>query len=204
MPSSYDGAEQSVDAQRQSALEALAQFGRRGLEAAVVAQREGNRIQSDSASENASFANDLHVGSAGQAELAALTNPGREAYAANGAGSVNLMQTETDALGKVQGNYYNQVKQAVPMERVGADQIVDQYKAAYAQRQADAAAQAELQRQALAQAALQAQMQREEMERQAALFRLLNPQNNGLVAGDPALARAQAAWQARVLGSSPW
>jgi hypothetical protein len=175
MPSSYDGAEASVDTQKQSALDALAQFGRRGLEAAVVAQREGNKIQSDAASENATFANDLGVGTAGQKELAALTNPGKAAYAANGAGSVNLMRTENDALGKVQSNYYDQVKQVLPLERASADQIVEQYKAAYAQRQADTAAQAELQRQAIAQAALQAQMQREDMERQAALWRLLNP-----------------------------
>jgi hypothetical protein len=171
--SAFDGAEAAVDAERKSALDALAQFGRRGLEAAVVAQKEGAKIQTDASSENAGFGSSLNVGTGGQAELDALGAGARQAYAANSKGLVDTMASESGALGQVAGNYFNQVRQAVPLERTAASQITDQYKAAYAERQAAVAAAARRDQELLAQAALQAQLERERQARDAEFQRLI-------------------------------
>ncbi len=169
----YSGAEGEVNAQKKAALDVLAQFGRRGLEAAVVAQQEGNRVQSDSASANAGYASKMGVGSTGQAEITALTSPGQNAYAANGQGSVDLVGSENDALGKVTGTYFDKVRQAVPLERTASAQIRDQYAAAYAERQAAVASAARRDQEMMVQAALQAQQQREQMARDAEFQRLV-------------------------------
>ncbi len=172
MADSFAGAEQSVDAQKKSALDALAQFGRRGLEAAVVAQQEGNRIQSDTAAANTGFANTLGVDSRAQGELSALSQPGAAAYAQNGAQSVAFLQSENEAEQAVNANYYGQLRQAVPLARTEAQQMVDEYRAAAAERQAQMAADAESRRMALANAALEQQMMKEQMAREQQLHDL--------------------------------
>jgi hypothetical protein len=172
MADSFSGAEGSVDAQKKSALDALAQFGRRGLEAAVIAQQEGNRVQSETAGDNATFANQLGADSRAQAELAALGAPARDAYARNGAQAVAFLESENAAEQAVNSNFYGQLRQAVPLARTEAAQMVDEYRAAHAERQAQIAADAEARRMAMANAALEQQMLREQMAREQQLHDL--------------------------------
>lgn len=204
MADSYAGAEASVDAQRKSALDALAQYGRRGLEAAVLAQKEGNQIQTDSATDNASFASDLGIGTAGQGEIAALTSPGQQAYARNGQQAVDAFRSETDALGQVTGNYFNQVRQAVPLERTAAATVTDQYQAAYRERQAQVAADAEARRMALANAALEQQMIREQMAREQELYDLQNAPFYQAIAEAMRKQSAANTWRDKYAYSGGW
>src|SRR5688572_29570751 len=130
MADSFAGAEGSVDAQKKSALDALAQFGRRGLEAAVLAQKEGDRIQTEAATDTRADASSLGADSRAQAELAALAQPARDAYARNGAQAVAFLSSENAAEQAVNSNYYGQLRQAVPLARTEAAQLVDEYRAA--------------------------------------------------------------------------
>lgn len=172
MVDTFAGAEASVDAQKKSALDALAQFGRRGLEAAVLAQKEGNRVQTEAASENAGLASSIGADSRAQAELAALGQPARDAYALNGAQAVAFLGSENDAEQQVNSNYYGQLRQAVPLARTEAAQMVDEYRAAHAERQAQIAADAEARRMAMQNAAIEQQMMREQMAREQELYDL--------------------------------
>ncbi len=185
MPDSFNGAEASVDAQRKSALDALAQFGRRGLESAVLAQQEGNRVQSAAGQANTQFGDQLNVGAAGQAELAAFGAPAKAAVATDRAQASGFVASENDAAQSVNGNFYNQVRQSVPLARTEADQMVDEYRAAYAERQAQARAQAEMQQQEVLAAALRAKEERAAALRAQALFEL---ERQGLL--PPAYARS--------------
>jgi hypothetical protein len=174
MADSFEGAEGAVDAQKKSALDALAQFGRRGLEAAVLAQQEGNKIQTGAVTDNASFASERGVDARGQAELAALSAPAQSAYAKNGAQAAAFVASENAAEGAVNANYYGQLRQAVPLARTESAQLVDEYRAAAAERQAQIAADAEARRMAMQNAALEQQMMREQMARDQQLFELQN------------------------------
>lgn len=196
MADSFAGAEADVDSQKKSALDALAAFGRRGLEAAVVSQLEGNRVQTDAAKANTAFGDKLGVGAAGQAELSALGAAGREAYASNGAQTASFMASENRAAGSVNANYFGQLRQAVPLARTEAQQMADQYRAAWEERQAQAAADAEAQRLALQTAALEQQALRDQMAREQELHDLeYGPYLRALAlqkAKEDALARAAA------------
>ena len=169
---SFAGAEGAVDQSKQSALDALAQFGRRGLEAAVLAQQESQKVTSDVDNANTAYGSKLGADSRAQGELSALTQPGRDAFAKDRAQAVAFMSSENDAQQKVTGNYFDQLRQAVPMERTAADAIRDQYAAAYAERQAAVAAQVQRDQEMMRQVALQTQLQREQMAREAELYRL--------------------------------
>lgn len=170
MADSFSGAEAAVDTQAKSALDALAQFGRRGLEAAVIAQTEGNRIQSATDATVSRSAYDAKVSGPAKAALLAINDPGQAAYALNGAQTVAFMGSENDAAQQVNKNFYGQLRQSVPLARTEAAQIADEYRAAHAERQAQIAADAESRRMMMANAAMEQQMMREEQMRQQAIF----------------------------------
>lgn len=197
MADSFTGAEGSVDKQKQSALDALAQFGRRGLEAAVLSQQESKRIGDTTTSANTAFASERGVDNRGKAELSALTSPGLDAYAKDRAQAVAFVGQENAAQQKVSGNYFDQTRQAIPMERTAAQAIRDQYAAAHAERQAAAAAEQRRHQEILQQVALEAQLERERMAREAELHRLellgIDPLTGAPVAPAPA-ADARVPW----------
>jgi hypothetical protein len=168
----FTGAEESVDKQKRSALDALAQFGRRGLEAAVLSQQESNRVADDATAANSGFATERGVDARGQAELAALQAPAKFAYGTERDAARVSLRDEMGALGSVNENYYNQVREAVPLERTAAEAIRDQYRAAWEQRQLAAQAEQRRHQEMLQQIALQQQLERERMAREAELHRL--------------------------------
>lgn len=172
MADSFSGAEGAVDQQKQSALDALAQFGRRGLEAAVLSQQESKRIGDSTTTANNTFASERNVNDSGKAELAALTQPGLAAYAKDRAQAAAFVASENAAQQAVTGTAFDQTRQAIPMERTAAQAIRDQYAAAYAERQAAAAAEQRRHQEILQQVALQTQLERERMAREAELHRL--------------------------------
>jgi hypothetical protein len=169
MPDTFAGAEQSVDKQKQSALNALAQYGRRGLESAALAQREASGISQGVEGRNVATAPAGHNRERLQAALGAIGQPVAQAYDKNAAQAKGFLETENLASQAVNRNFFDQVRQAVPMARTNAAQVVDEYRAAYAQRRAEAAAQAQMQQQELAMAAEQMQMERDMMAQEAQL-----------------------------------
>lgn len=193
---SFAGAEASVDQQRKSALDALAQFGRRGLEAAVLAQQESGQVRGEADTANQGFASERGVGSRGQAELSALAGSARDTFAQDRSRAVDFLGAEQGAIRDVAGNYFGQVREAVPLERTAAQQIVDQYRAAYAERQAAIAAQEARDREIMQRAALQEQLMRDQMARDAELQRLI------LLGLAPAEAEAELATRLPAVSNS--
>lgn len=182
----FAGAEQSVDEQQASALATLAQFGRRGLEEAVAGQKSAEAARSGMEADAARAGGQWGVGASGAKELAALT-AGQGAYVDNATQNVALIQRENDAANAVNANYYNQVKEAVPLLRTNAASITDQYRRAYEERQAaaaaDAAKLAEQQRQAAIMLAAAQEQNRQEQAIADALYEAQHKTdiNNGML-----------------------
>lgn len=155
----FAGAEQDIDQQKASALAAVAQFGRRGLEeSAVQAKRSSTAADTVDTAVNtvaSSQLGGLRVDSRGMAELGAITDPSQAAYAADAAQRTELLGAEQGAAAAVNSNYFDQARQGVPAMRSNAQAIAEQYRRAYEQRQADVAAQAALDAELRRQAAIQ-------------------------------------------------
>jgi len=164
----FAGAEQDIDQQKASALAAVAQFGRRGLEeSAIQAKRSADSASTVDTAVNTAAGTSLgglRVDSRGMAELGALTQPSQAAYAQDASQRTDFLGAEQGAAAAVNSNYFDQTRQAVPAMRSNAQAVAEQYRRAYEDRQASVAAQAALDAQLRQQAALQNQAIVQQME----------------------------------------
>jgi len=183
MADAFAGAERQIDQQRQAALNALAQFGRGGLEQAAATQRLSQQAASRSQQGVASDVADFGIGGAGAAELAAFSAPSEAAFSRDAAGNAFLLKGENRAARAVNANFFGQARQGVSALRSNAQAIQEQFRAAAEERRRQQEAQLALfqeQRQrALAQmqaereqAALQSQAQQQEMAQAQSLASL--------------------------------
>ena len=166
MANAFAGAETQIDKEKMSALNALASFGRSGLEQAVTAKQQAK-------SSSLSLVNGI-----GKAQSNAFVRDASEAE--------KFLKTEQNIAGRVNSNYFNQARQAVPGLRANATAVEDEYRAAYQERQAAVAAQAARDKELRQQALLQQQAIRQQMAQSAEMARL-----------------AQAAEQERAARASP-
>lgn len=154
MPDQFEGAESSVEKQRLDALNALATFGRRGLEQAVAAKQASTTTSQGAQQDAISAARGVRGMPAGlDTELAGIAGRALDPYAVSAQRTGDMLSREGTAAGKVQSNYFRQAAEAVPMLRTNAAALEDQYRKAYEERQAAIAAE---------------QARQEEMRQQAA------------------------------------
>lgn len=155
----FEGAEDSVNKQRMDALNVLAQFGRRGLEQAVARRQQTEAARSDTQGQAAASAqvfnpagNDVQ-----RTKLAALlqsrAGAALDPYVGLARGTEDMIGQENAAQAQVQGNYFQQAAEAIPLYRQQAADTVSQYRAAAEQRAADRAHQLEMEKAQQAQAA---------------------------------------------------
>lgn len=164
----FVGAQDDINKQRTDALNALAQFGRRGLDAAVARRQQTEGAQQGLVQQAQAaggtfdpYGNKNQQAAVGQA-LAGSARQALNPFVGLSQGTEAMVGRENQAQQQVEGNYFNQAAQAVPLYQQNAQDIVSQYKAAYDERQAQQAHQlameAEQRQQAAAQlSAIQAQ-----------------------------------------------
>lgn len=161
----FKNAETSVDKQRMDALNALASYGRRGLEAAVARKQdvESGRAQAvQSATIPGIVARD-------QGEIDNIAASPYQSYALDAAKAASNLSQENNALQEVQGNYFNQVREAVPLYRTNAQSVTDQYRKNYEERQAGVARQQAALEAQREQAMIAIESQRQAMAQDAAI-----------------------------------
>ncbi len=165
----FQGAEADISRQRRSALEAVAQFGRRGLEEGVVSARDLQSRRNQNVQDTAGLAADFKVPAAMRAELAAGARGTLDPYAQDARVAQRQFREEVGAAAQANSTFFNQARQAVPALRSQASQVVEQYRQAYEERQAEIRAEQEQRAEAARQAAAQLALRQREMDLQSQL-----------------------------------
>lgn len=182
----FAGAENDVNRQKREALRAVAQFGRRGLEEGVAAQRRLAAQQSSERGAIKSLGNEFRIPAAFAAELRSDSRQSYDPFNKDQSLAQRQFRDEMGAMEKVNANFFQQAVQAVPQLRAQGEQITEQYRQGYEEKQAQIRAEAERraeeQRQITAQLAL--------AEQKMALDAQLNAQR---IAADQQIAAANLA-----------
>lgn len=165
----FEGAEGAIDQQRAEALAALAQFGRRGLEEAVLGQREVAGVAGEARTAATVGGRSSGMNEALSGELRASTDRALGAYTADATRRSSFLSGENAASQVVNDTYFKQAAEAVPMMREGAAETVNEYRQAYEERQAAIAAEKAEREEARQQAAIQLGMQQAAMAQNAAI-----------------------------------
>lgn len=192
MADAFAGAESQVNQDKMSALTAVAQFGRAGLEQAALNKQRAAQAGTSLATANATapWASTLRTGYAesrrnlNQAQtdaLAAIGADATQAYNQDATDAQSFIKGEQGVAGKVNANYYGQVGQAIPGMRTSAAAQADQYRAAYEQRQADFAAAQQAQELMRQEAALRMQALQQDADIQRQMF-LASPEGKAIAA----------------------
>ncbi len=165
----FAGAEGEVNQQRAEALAALAQFGRRGLEEAVLGQRETAGVAQAARTASTQGGNGAGMSGALRGELGAATDRAMGAYTTDAARRTSFVAGENAAAQVVNDTYFKQTAEAVPMMREAAAETVNEYRQAYEERQAAVAAEKAEREEARQQAAIALGMQQAAMAQNAAI-----------------------------------
>lgn len=151
-PDQFLGAEANVNQERLDALNSLALYGRTGIEnVAQLAKVTKAEVPTESA-HNADLMRQLGGSADAVAELQKQFAPQQFGdYGGLIGRTGELLSQQAANRSDVQSNYFKQIQESIPLYRQQAADITSQYKAAYEERQAQVAQQAELERQRQAQ-----------------------------------------------------
>lgn len=191
----FRGAEESAMFQRRQALATVAQYGRRGLEAGVQAARGLQDRAVGTREDFQGLANDFSVPEAMRGELAGRLRTTFQPFVADARRAQQNFRNETQAAAQGASTYFNQVRQAVPMLRKENQEVVETYRAAYEERQAQIRAEAE-------QRAEQRRQFEQTLRSQEEARRLQAQQNSAALAAQRQIAEAQMAADARIAAAS--
>lgn len=128
---SFAGAEQSAENQKRLALAYVAQYGKRGLEA-LVNQRRAVSGQTAALSEDAdSLARDFGAPEGYRSQLASKARSAIAPYARDAAAARQGYDEDMRSMISATSTYFDQVREAVPMERSVAQRTVAEYRTAW-------------------------------------------------------------------------
>lgn len=167
---SFAGAEDEARSQRVEALKAVAQYGRAGLELGAVAARELDQRTQATGQAQTQLGNRFEIPQGLREQLAQGVRATAAPYAQDNRASQAALEQEFGALSQGQDTYFGQVAEAVPALRAENQQIVEQYRQAYEERQAGIAADAAQKAELLRQTIMQQNMDREAMGQQSLLY----------------------------------
>jgi len=206
----FAGAESQVDQDKMSALNALASYGRGGLEEAALTRQRAQSGATELATANTTpglFYNGAAgvdaLGQDAHNALAAIGADQSNAFVRDASDAQSFLKGEQGVAAQTNATYYGQARQAVPGLRSNAAAIEDQYRSAYQERQAAVAAQAARDAEMRQQAILTQQGIQQQMAQAAELAAVASASDADRLAAIKRLEDAQALriWEAAVAAS---